>query len=225
MKSILPLLGLIGAASALHLYIDGDKPKCFFEELPKDTLVVGHYHSEEWDDHVQTWQKHDGLSIYISVDETFDNDHRVVSQRGSSNGKFTFTSAEAGEHKICFTPTSNSGRPGWQASTSGHQGHRGHVGVKLSLDLAIGESSKLESTDKNKLEDLESRIRDLNSRLSDIRREQVFQREREADFRDQSESTNARVVRWILIQVVVLGVTCAWQLSHLRSFFIKQKLT
>lgn len=49
--------------------------------------------------------------------------------------------------------------------------------------------------------------------------------EREAEFRDQSETTNSRVVRWMLIQVVVLGGTCAWQLSHLRSFFIKQKLT
>jgi len=48
--------------------------------------------------------------------------------------------------------------------------------------------------------------------------------EREAEFRDQSESTNARVVRWTLIQLVVLGVTCTWQLSHLKSFFIKQKL-
>lgn len=49
--------------------------------------------------------------------------------------------------------------------------------------------------------------------------------EREAEFRDQSETTNTRVIRWILIQLAVLGVTCAWQLSHLRSFFIKQKLT
>lgn len=49
--------------------------------------------------------------------------------------------------------------------------------------------------------------------------------EREAEFRDQSETTNARVVRWTLLQLVVLGLTCAWQLSHLRAFFIKQKLT
>lgn len=49
--------------------------------------------------------------------------------------------------------------------------------------------------------------------------------EREAEFRDQSESTNGRVIRWIVIQLVILGATCAWQLSHLRSFFIKQKLT
>ncbi|EFW99068.1 endosomal cargo receptor [Grosmannia clavigera kw1407] len=210
MKAILPLLTLASAASALHLYIDNTKPKCFFEELPKDTLVVGHYNTAEFDDRTNSWQQHDGISTYISVDETFDNDHRVVSQRGAANGRFTFTAAEAGEHKICFTPNSNSGRNG---------------GVKLNLDLAIGESSKLESTDKGKLEDLEGRLRDLNSRLNGIRREQVFQREREADFRDQSEATNARVIRWIVIQLVVLGVTCTWQLSHLRSFFIKQKLT
>jgi len=68
-------------------------------------------------------------------------------------------------------------------------------------------------------------VRDLNARLQDVRREQVFQREREMEFRDQSESVNGRVVRWTLIQMAVLGVTCAWQLSYLRAFFIKQKLT
>lgn len=28
-------------AQALYFYIDGPTQKCFFEELPKDTLVVG----------------------------------------------------------------------------------------------------------------------------------------------------------------------------------------
>ncbi len=51
------------------------------------------------------------------------------------------------------------------------------------------------------------------------------EQEREAEFRDQSESTNARVVRWTLLQLLILGLTCVWQLSHLRAFFIKQKLT
>lgn len=53
----------------------------------------------------------------------------------------------------------------------------------------------------------------------------TYLQEREAEFRDQSESTNSRVVRWTLIQLAVLGITCAWQLTHLRAFFIKQKLT
>ena len=53
-----------------------------------------------------------------------------------------------------------------------------HASVKFTLDLAIGETSKIESTDKGKIDDLSQKIRDLNSRLQDVRREQVFQRVR-----------------------------------------------
>ncbi len=51
-------------------------------------------------------------------------------------------------------------------------------GIRLTLDMAIGESSAIESADKDKLQDLASRVKDLNARLNDIRREQVFQRVR-----------------------------------------------
>ncbi|KAK2612361.1 emp24p/erv25p-related protein [Conoideocrella luteorostrata] len=219
MKPFLPLLSLASAAQALYFYVDGANPKCFFEELPKDTLVVGHYSAEEHDDRVNAWQQHSGISIYISVDEVFDNDHRIVSQRGSSSGRFTFTAHESGDHKICFVPSSTSGRSSWLSARSPNGG------IKMRLDLVIGETGSIESSDKDKLQDIASRVKDLNARLNDIRREQVFQREREADFRDQSEATNSRVIRWIIIQLVIIGITCAWQLSHLRSFFIKQKLT
>jgi hypothetical protein len=171
----------------------------------------------------------------VTVEETFDNNHRIVAQRGSSQGKFTFSAADSGQHRICVTPQNVPSGGGWLGTGV-------HGTVKFTLDLAIGETSKIESTDKDKVQSLTQRIQDLNSRLQDVRREQVFQRarhlqpvdmtmkltyaqEREAEFRDQSETTNARVVRWTIIQLVVLGVTCAWQLSHLRAFFIKQKLT
>lgn len=49
-------------------------------------------------------------------------------------------------------------------------------GVRLTLDLAIGETSAIESSDKNKLQDIAQRVRDLNARLNDVKREQVFQR-------------------------------------------------
>lgn len=158
--------------------------------------------------------------MYITVDETFDNDHRIVAQKGASTGKFTFSAADAGEHRLCFTPTDVPATSGFLFG-GGHQAG----GIKLELDMIIGETSALESSDKDKMGEVVQRVRDLNARLQDIRREQVFQREREAEFRDQSESVNSRVVRWTLIQLAVLGVTCAWQLSYLRAFFIKQKLT
>lgn len=35
------ILGLIVPTQALYFYLEGTTPKCFYEELPKDTLVVG----------------------------------------------------------------------------------------------------------------------------------------------------------------------------------------
>lgn len=48
--------------------------------------------------------------------------------------------------------------------------------VKLSVDMAIGETSKIESEDKGKIDSIVGKVRELNGRLQDIRREQVFQR-------------------------------------------------
>jgi hypothetical protein len=45
--------------------------------------------------------------------------------------------------------------------------------------MAIGETSRIESTDKDKVETLVQKVKDLNSRLLDVRREQVFQRVRQ----------------------------------------------
>lgn len=192
------------------------------------------------------------LKVQITVDETFDNDHRVVNKRENHSGRFTFSAADAGQHRICFLAETDVSTSGWMSSGQG--------AVKVTLDIAIGETSKIETEDKDKMKDIVQRVRDLNSRLHDIRREQVYQRvrlawhlplvvfrddrdsshprkcppvliisiflqEREAEFRDQSETTNSRVVRWTMIQLAVLSAACAWQLSHLRSFFIKQKLT
>lgn len=101
--------------------------------------------------------------------EVFNADHRVVSQRGSASGRFTFTAADSGEHKICFTPSST--RPSGWLSSGNPVG-----GVKLTLDMAIGETSAIESADKDKIQDIVAKVKDLNGRLLDIRREQVFQR-------------------------------------------------
>jgi p24 family protein alpha len=195
--SLLPLSGLLIPVQSLYFYIEGTTPKCFYEELPKDTLVVGDYSAEEFNSDQNSYVKSDWLNIYIAVDvrlhrlrfllhplsktptdvadinlslqEVFDNDHRVVSQKGASSGRFTFTAADAGDHKICFTPSHSTGQTGWL-------GGQALGGVKLTLDLAIGETSAIESEDKGKIQDIVQKVRDLNGRLQDIRREQVFQR-------------------------------------------------
>lgn len=112
----------------------------------------------------------------MTVDETFDNDHRVVSQTSTSSdkpSKFTFTAADPGTHRLCFTP-SGPAAVSLQGWFSGNEAHKG--GVKLWLDMAIGESSKIESDDKSKIDSILGKVKELNGRMADIRREQVFQR-------------------------------------------------
>jgi hypothetical protein len=53
-----------------------------------------------------------------------------------------------------------------------------HGSVKFTLDMAIGETSRIESTDKAHVQTLVEKVQDLNSRLQDVRREQIFQRVR-----------------------------------------------
>ncbi len=60
--------------------------------------------------------------------------------------------------------------------------------------------------------------------VSNLRAELKQQREREAEFRDASETANTAAVRWTIIQMIVLVVVGAWQLQHLSRFFVKKKL-
>ncbi len=132
-------------------------------------MLSGHYTALQHDAQSNNYIQNPQMSITVTVDEVFDNDHRVVNTRGSHTGKFTFSAADAGDHRICFTPSGHTSG-GWLSSGQG-QGQ-----VKLSVDLAIGETSAIESTDKGKMSEIAQKVRDLNGRLQDIRREQVFQR-------------------------------------------------
>lgn len=66
--SALSLSALLIPVQSLYFYMDGTKPKCFFEELPKDTLVVGLYSADEYNYDRKEWKGHEGLNIQITVD-------------------------------------------------------------------------------------------------------------------------------------------------------------
>jgi hypothetical protein len=101
--------------------------------------------------------------------------------------KFTFSAADPGLHRLCFTPSGPAAISvgGWFSGAGATAG-----GVKLTIDLAIGETSKIESEDKSKIESIVGKVRELNGRLQDIRREQVFQRVCSDVFRNMASEYN-----------------------------------
>jgi p24 family protein alpha len=139
-------------------------------------IKTGTYKAEAFNSNTNAFGVTSELSIQVTVDETFDNDHRVVTQTSQSAdkpSKFTFSAADSGLHRLCFTPSGPAAVSvgGWFANAGVNSG-----GVKLNVDLAIGETSKIESEDKGKIDSIVGKVKELNGRLADIRREQVFQR-------------------------------------------------
>ncbi|ESK96436.1 membrane protein [Moniliophthora roreri MCA 2997] len=196
------------ASRALHIYLDANEKRCFIEELPTNTVVEGHYKALEWSEAQQQYILDDNLGIHVEVEEV-ETAHNVVKTKGPSEGKFTFTSHEAGDHSICLSTNYTS----WFSSTH----------IRLYIDIIVGTTKADFEHDRSHVSELAAKVRDLNQKLEDIRREQQYQRERESDYRDLSEATNARAVWYSVAQIVVLVLTCAWQLRHLKNFFEDRK--
>jgi hypothetical protein len=135
-----------------------------------------------------------------------DTAHLVVNSHGSSEGRFTFTSHEAGDHTICLA--TNASKSSTWFSSGSH--------VRLYLDVVVGSTKADVEHDRSHVSMLAGKVRELNAKLEEIRREQQYQREREADFRDLSESTNAKAVLYSIVQIGTLLATCFWQLRHLK---------
>ncbi|KAL1932265.1 hypothetical protein VTP01DRAFT_9321 [Rhizomucor pusillus] len=205
----LVLLSLANVANALYFYLEGSEKKCFVEELPTQTMVTGIYKAEQFSATQNQWIVNPEVRIKITVEEQ-PQGHLLTDREGEASGRFTFTSQDSGDHLICLSTISNS----WFDSTK----------TRMTFDMDFDDPAADHHDHTETLTDLAMRIHELNQRVQDIRREQTFQKEREAEFRDQSELTNSRVVWWTLLQIIVLGGICLWQMQHYKNFFVAKKL-
>lgn len=128
------------------------------------------------------------------------------------SGKISFTSHTNGEHTICLYSNSS-------AWFSGSQ-------LRVHMDIQVGEHAidYAQVAQKEKMSELQLRIRQLINQVDQITKEQNYQRYREERFRQTSESTNKRVLWWSLAQLVILVGMGFWQMRHLKTFFETKKL-
>ncbi|KAL1916040.1 uncharacterized protein VTP21DRAFT_6044 [Calcarisporiella thermophila] len=198
-------------ANGLYFYLEEGEEKCFMEDLPKDTLVVGVYKAEVWSQTQQKFIEDASLGIDIKIEEQ-DDDHHLSFIKGAHAGRFTFTTTDSVEHYVCLSTNTSSW---WNTER-----------VRLHLDLTLADPIHKDDQDSHNdnLGALYEALQELNARVLEAHREQSYLRVRETHFRDMSERANNRVVWWSLSQIGVLIMTMTWQLRHLRSFFIKRKL-
>ncbi|XP_064222783.1 transmembrane emp24 domain-containing protein 4 isoform X1 [Aotus nancymaae] len=213
-QQVLLLLALCATgARGLYFHIGETEKRCFIEEIPDETMVIGNYRTQMWDKQKEVFlPSTPGLGMHVEVK---DPDGKVVlSRQYGSEGRFTFTSHTPGDHQICLH--SNSTR---MALFAGGK-------LRVHLDIQVGEHANNypEIAAKDKLTELQLRARQLLDQVEQIQKEQDYQRYREERFRLTSESTNQRVLWWSIAQTVILILTGIWQMRHLKSFFEAKKL-
>lgn len=206
------LLALCAQVQALHfIFRENSEPECFLFDLGKDSLLSEKHSAWEYESNTGKWVRDDSLMIEVTIDELFDNQHRVYHHKTKPFAEFQFIAQDGGEHRICYRALSD----GWWSKNP----------IKLEIDhvLSVGEAA-VDVVGTRKLGYMADRVSDLARKFAHIYREVRLFREREMAFRDISEKANSRVATATLLQITVLGLTCAWQIWHLKSFFVKQKL-
>ncbi|XP_075922455.1 transmembrane emp24 domain-containing protein 4 isoform X2 [Petromyzon marinus] len=159
------LLAVVDVSTALYFHIGETEKKCFIEEIPDETMVIGNYKTQLWDKNKQEFlPSTPGLGMHVEVK---DPDGKVIlSKQYSSEGRFTFTSHTPGEHQICLH--SNSTKIALFA------GGR----LRVHLDIQVGEHANdySEIAAKDKLTELQLRVRQLLDQVEQIQKEQNYQR-------------------------------------------------
>ncbi|CAM4677182.1 unnamed protein product [Leuciscus chuanchicus] len=173
----------------------------------------GRYRTQLWDKQAGSFlPSTPGLGMHVEIKDPDTN--IILSRQYGSDGRFTFTSHTPGEHQICLHSNSTK-----MALFAGGK-------LRVHLEIQVGEHTNNypEIAAKDKLSELQLRVRQLLDQVEQIQKEQNYQRYREERFRMTSESTNQRVLWWSIAQTIILIITGIWQMRHLKSFFEAKKL-
>lgn len=126
--SLLLLFSLISSALSLYFHIQEKEEKCFIEEIPTETPVIGAYKIQIFDKNQQTWTEADPhIGMHVTITGP---DRKVIQSRDlKTEGRFSFTSNYPGEHSICLKSTTDQ----WFAGIK----LRVHLDIQVNICMLI----------------------------------------------------------------------------------------
>eukprot|EP00005_Dracoamoeba_jomungandri_P013034 CAMPEP_0174276010 /NCGR_PEP_ID=MMETSP0439-20130205/60152_1 /TAXON_ID=0 /ORGANISM="Stereomyxa ramosa, Strain Chinc5" /LENGTH=152 /DNA_ID=CAMNT_0015368195 /DNA_START=205 /DNA_END=663 /DNA_ORIENTATION=+ len=141
------------------------------------------------------------MGIKVSIQ---DPKKQIKSRSIGLVGRHAFTAQIPGEHLICLQTTTDR----WFG--------REELELEVSIETGVGATDYDEIAKLESLSAIEVSIRQLNDEVHSIIAEQVYQKKREAEFRDTSEATDGHVRLWSIGQTILLVGSAFWQIRHLK---------
>ncbi|CAH9085096.1 unnamed protein product [Cuscuta epithymum] len=189
---------------ALWLDLPSSGTKCVSEEIHSNVVVLADYYIIGDEAHT--------VIPTISIQVTSPYGNSLHHQKNVTHGQFAFTTTETGYYFACFWMDGN-----FSATNKG---------ATVGLDWKTGIFAKdWESVArKEKLEGVNLELMKLEGIIQAIHENLKYRKEREAEAREVSEKTNAKVA---LLSIMSLGIcvfVSSLQLWYLRNYFQKKKL-
>ncbi|RHY23372.1 hypothetical protein DYB32_009218 [Aphanomyces invadans] len=193
---------MLGTARAVIFHVRASSTKCLTTDVDEGSLVITQYQvlgNVQGTTGVQFWledPKKKKLTSDLNIDSTKDSSH-----------EYKFTAESYGTYTVCFA-NSNAAI------------------AQISFEFKHGVEA-IDYSDVAKREHLmpvEKELRKLEDTVTEIHREMLYVREREASMRNTNEATNSRVTYLNALTVVVLLSVGVWQIVYLKGFFKSKKL-
>ncbi|XP_068652943.1 transmembrane emp24 domain-containing protein p24delta3-like [Aristolochia californica] len=191
---------LLPFSRAIWLNLPSTGTKCVSEEIQSNVVVLCDY-TVISDDR--------GPAPKISVKVTSPYGNNLHHTENVTTDQFAFTTTESGNYLACF----------WLDSY--HQG-----GASVSIDWRIGIAARDWDSvaRKEKIEGVELELRKLEGAVEAIHENLLYLKNREAEMRTVSETTNSRVAWFSIMSLGVCIGASVVQLWHLKRYFQKKKL-
>ncbi|KAL9272874.1 Transmembrane emp24 domain-containing protein [Drosera capensis] len=196
--TVINVVMFAGSTKAVWISLPSTGMKCVSEEIQNHVVVLADYF-------VIDEQGQSVPSVTAKVTSPYGN--IVHDNENTTHGQFAFTTSEIGSYYACF----------WSASGTA---------ATLNLDWKIGIAAKDWDSvaKKEKIEGVELELRRLESIVQSIKENLEYMRKRDAEMREVSEKTNARVAHYSIVSIgICIGVS-GFQVWNLKRFFQKKKL-
>lgn len=189
-------------SEAIWLTLPATGTKCVSEEIQNNVVVLA--------DYVVVSEEHGHIpTISVKVSSPYAN--QLHHQEKVTHGQFAFTTQEAGSYLACF----------WLDDSAG-----GNKEVSINIDWKTGIAAKDWDSvaKKEKIEGVELELRKLEGAVEAIHENLLYLKTREAEMREVSEKTNARVAWFSIMSLGICIVVSGFQVTYLKRFFQKKKL-
>ncbi|KAH3760933.1 emp24/gp25L/p24 family protein [Pelomyxa schiedti] len=132
---------------------------------------------------------------------------------GTVDGEFYFTTAEEGEHEICF-----------RVAREKRRAPKDEI-LRLFVEILTGVDAVnyIDVTYTDDISALQEYVNRANDLVAEIKAEVSLDIDREKSFRATADRARTKLYLWVSLQFVILVACCGWQMIHLRNYFKSRK--